>query len=95
MSLHESSCAVYKKGTAIRHFGEIEATPHSARTTTMSKHNDTPRDARMDLRLTAEEKALIERAATACGDDISSLVRRASVIEAKRILNAVEGKSRP
>ncbi len=56
----------------------------------MNKQPDVPRDERLALRLTAEEKALIERAATACGDDISSLVRRASVIEAKRILKAIE-----
>lgn len=56
----------------------------------MSKQPDVPRDERLALRLTAEEKSLIERAAAACGDDISSLVRRASVIEAKRILKAIE-----
>ena len=56
---------------------------------------ETPRDARLDPRLTADEKTIIERAADACGDDLSSLVRRAAVIEAKRILRAIEGGKAP
>ena len=54
------------------------------------RHPDPPRDERLALRLTTDEKAIIERASSACGEDVSSLVRRAAVIEAKRILKRIE-----
>jgi uncharacterized protein (DUF1778 family) len=46
---------------------------------------DMPRDERMALRLTGEEKAIIENAAALGGEDASSFVRRAAIIEARRV----------
>ena len=39
----------------------------------------------MALRLTPEEKALVENAAALGGEDASSFVRRAAIIEARRV----------
>jgi uncharacterized protein (DUF1778 family) len=54
---------------------------------------DQPRDARMALRLTAEEKSLVENAAAIGGEDASSFVRRAAIVEARRVMEHV--KTRP
>ena len=70
--------------------GDGEAPARTTRTIAMPNHPDPPRDERLALRLTADEKAIIERACASCGEDVSSLVRRAAVIEAKRILKRIE-----
>lgn len=55
--------------------------------------SESPREARMALRLTPEEKALVENAAALGGEDASSFVRRAAIIEARRVAEHV--KKRP
>ncbi len=53
---------------------------------------DTPRDERMALRLTGEEKAIIENAAALGGEDASSFVRRAAIIEARRVAEYIKNR---
>lgn len=47
---------------------------------------DRGRDARLELRMTPEEKALVEQAAALGGEDTGSFVRRVALIEARAIL---------
>jgi uncharacterized protein (DUF1778 family) len=47
---------------------------------------DRGRDARLELRMTPEEKALIERAAALGGEDVSTFVRRVALLEARTLL---------
>jgi uncharacterized protein (DUF1778 family) len=47
---------------------------------------DRGRDARLELRLTPEEKALVEQAAALGGEDTSTFVRRVALIEARALL---------
>ena len=54
--------------------------------------SDDDRSERMELRLTPREKALLRRAASLGGEDASSLLRRAGLVEARRIVARVEGK---
>lgn len=55
------------------------------------KKSETPRDARMELRMTADEKAILEEAAALGGEDTASFVRRASIVEARRLLATFKG----
>ena len=57
--------------------------------TTPPRKSDVPRDARMELRMTAEEKELVESAAALGSEDTSSFVRRAAIVEARRLLASV------
>lgn len=43
----------------------------------------------MELRMTAEEKELVESAAALGSEDTSSFVRRAAIVEARRLLASV------
>lgn len=47
---------------------------------------DKGRDARLEIRMTPEEKALIEQAAALGGEDVSTFVRRVALIEARVLL---------
>lgn len=53
----------------------------------MAGKPDKGRDARLEIRMTPEEKALIEQAAGLGGEDVSTFVRRVALIEA-RVLTA-------
>lgn len=52
----------------------------------MAGKTDRGRDARLELRLTPEEKEVIERAAALGGEDTSTYVRRVALIEARTLL---------
>lgn len=45
----------------------------------------------MELRMTADEKAILEEAAALGGEDTASFVRRASIVEARRLLATFKG----
>lgn len=47
---------------------------------------DKGRDARLELRLTPEEKRLVEEAARLGGEDVSTFVRRVALLEARALL---------
>ena len=51
---------------------------------------DRGRDARLELRMTPEEKELIERASRLGGEDTSTFARRTALIEARMILARME-----
>lgn len=55
--------------------------------------SDEDRTARKELRLTPKELRLLQRAADLGGEDVSSLLRRAGLIEAHRLVARVEGKA--
>lgn len=57
----------------------------------MAGKQDKGRDARLEIRMTLEEKALLEQAASLGGEDLSTFVRRAALVEA-RILTAKLGR---
>lgn len=56
----------------------------------MAGKQDKRRDARLEIRMTPEERALLEQAAALGGEDLSTFVRRAALVEA-RVLTAKLG----
>lgn len=56
----------------------------------MAAKSDKPRDERLELRLTADDKALIERAATLTGESVGSFTRRAAITEARVTIARLE-----
>lgn len=50
---------------------------------------DKGRDARLELRMTPEEKELLERAAQLGGEDTSTFARRVALIEARALIARV------
>lgn len=67
---------------------DTSTTAVSSRTLpSMAGKVDKGRDARLEIRMTPDEKALIEAAATLGGEDVSTFVRRVALIEA-RVLTA-------
>lgn len=66
---------------------EPAADPHASRTVPiMAGKIDRGRDARLELRMTPEEKALIEQAAQLGGEDTSQFARRVALMEARALL---------
>lgn len=56
----------------------------------MAAKSDKPRDERLELRLTADDKALIERAAALTGESVGSFTRRAAITEARVTIARLE-----
>lgn len=52
----------------------------------MAGKPDRERDARLEIRMKPEEKALIEEAASLGGEDTSQFVRRVGIIAARELL---------
>lgn len=55
----------------------------------MAGKPDRGRDARLELRMTPEEKELLERAAKLGGEDTSTFARRVALIEARALIARV------
>lgn len=55
----------------------------------MAGKPDRGRDARLELRMTPEEKELLERAAQLGGEDTSTFARRVALIEARALIARV------
>lgn len=51
--------------------------------TATARRKDNPREARVELRMTVDEKADVERVASMGGETISAFMRRVAVVEAR------------
>lgn len=63
--------------------------PASRTLSPMAGKIDKGRDARLELRMTPEEKELLERAAQLGGEDTSTFARRVALIEARALIARV------